>query len=196
MTAGSGVVHSEMPGESIVRHGGRVHGFQLWVNLPTAAKMAPPRYQALTSAQIPTSRADGTAIRVISGEHNGVVGPGQTHSPITYLHLSAEPGRTVNVELAGTPNAFVYVFAGDASIGSGATAVGSQEMALLGTEPGAITIEAGESGVEALALAGEPLDEPLARYGPFVMNTRAEIIEAIEDFQAGRMGNTAPTGTA
>lgn len=194
MTAGAGVVHSEMPSSTFQRDGGRLHGFQLWVNLPADAKMMPPRYQRLDASAIPVVERDGATVRVVAGSFDGHEGPGQTHTPVTYLHVTLSPdGSTLTLEPAADENLGIYVFEGAAAANTRAVRAGQ----LAVSAPGVGSIEvSSDSGAELLVLAGRPLYEPVARYGPFVMNTRQEIIDAIEDFRSGRMGAIAPEGDA
>ncbi len=200
MTAGAGVVHAEMPSSAFQRSGGRLHGFQLWVNLPADAKTIPPRYQRLDADAIPVVSGDGTTVRIIAGSFDGIEGPGRTHSPVTYLHVTLAPGSSpLTVDPADDENVGVYVFEGEATVNGQPVTAG--RLAVAAIAPGSIELatdaDAGDGdGAEMLVLAGRPLNEPVARYGPFVMNTRQQIIEAIEDFQAGRMGAIAPTGEA
>ena len=196
MTAGAGVVHSEMPGARMQREGGRSHGLQLWVNLPRAAKMTPPRYQDLRSADIPTVERDGVSVKVIAGAALGVVGPANTHVPILYVHARIDEGATLDLAVASDGNAFAYVLAGAGEFGPDGRAAGRAQLVRFG--PGAagasgeaadgVRIRGGAGGLEVVVLAGRPLREPVVRYGPFVMNTKAEIIEAFDDYQSGRMG--------
>jgi redox-sensitive bicupin YhaK (pirin superfamily) len=189
MTAGDGVVHSEMPAGWIKERGGRVHGFQLWVNLPARDKRIAPRYQDVRAATMPTWRSeDGRAtVKVIAGKALGVAGAAQTHIPITYLDVALENGAELALEVPDNQTAFVYVFGGALQIGTQKRAAADGDMALLshGDELG---LHATRDGSRALVLAGQPLREPVARYGPFVMNTREEIYEAFTDFQSGRFG--------
>jgi hypothetical protein len=192
MTAGRGVVHSEMPTEAIRKDGGRVHGFQVWVNLPARDKMIAPRYQEVPSAGIPEgTSADGLArVRVIAGEALGVRAVIDTHTPIVYQDWSLRPGAVVEQPIAEGQNALVYVFEGNAEIGSDKTALADGQLGMLG--PGnavRLAVPAGaQAGARLLLLAGQPLREPVARYGPFVMNTQAEIARAFSDYRAGRLG--------
>lgn len=192
MTAGRGVVHSEMPSRQIREQGGRVHGFQIWVNLPAADKMMPPRYQEVPGDRIPeASTADGLArVRVIAGEALGVGAVIDTRTPITYQDWTLQPGAAVTQPLAEGHNAFVFVFEGTAEAGEPARALKEGELGLLGPGDGVrLAVPAGAAaGARLLLLAGQPLREPVARYGPFVMNTEAEIHEAIGDYRAGRLG--------
>ncbi|HXX30936.1 MAG TPA: pirin family protein [Myxococcaceae bacterium] len=190
MTAGSGVVHSEMPSRRVQEGGGRVHGFQIWVNLPRKDKLIPPRYQEIPSARIPTGRSeDGLAeVKVVAGEALGARAVIETRTPIFFQDWTLRPGASVVVPVPAEHQAMTYVFQGDAQVAGGRVRDG--QLGLLG--PGD-TLELGappDTGAPArlLLLSGVPLREPLARYGPFVMNTREEIHQAILDFQAGRMG--------
>jgi redox-sensitive bicupin YhaK (pirin superfamily) len=192
MTAGRGVVHSEMPAKPIREHGGRVHGFQLWVNLPARDKMMPPRYQEVPAAGIPeAASADSLArVRVIAGEALGARAVIDTRTPIVYQDWTLRPGARVEQPLGAGHNALVYVFEGGARVGAEAREVADGQAGLLG--PGS-SVElavpaASPSGARLLLLAGQPLREPVARYGPFVMNTEAEIVRAVADFRAGRLG--------
>ena len=184
MTAGRGIVHSEMPEQC----DGLMRGFQLWVNLPAAEKMRAPRYQNLEAHEIPeVTRADGIRIRVIAGHAEGVEGAvgGIAVAPL-YLDLSLPAGAGYLVPIAKTHTAFAYVFEGEASIG--AAAIGRQvaagTLAILGAGDG-VALAAGANGGRLLVVAGRPLDEPIVQYGPFVMNTSAEIEQAIRDYQSG-----------
>lgn len=185
MTAGSGLIHSEMPGPEIVRNGGRLEGFQLWVNLPKRDKMMPPRYQELKAESIPVAQAGGITVRVIAGEALGRKGLIQTHLPITYLHIKLQAGAEFAQSVAAQQNAFAYVIRGEAEFGSRAAAEGS--VVVFANDGDEIRVKALKDS-EALLIAGQPIGEPVARYGPFVMNTRQEIVQAFDDFQQGRMG--------
>ncbi|MFQ5947259.1 MAG: pirin family protein [Acidimicrobiia bacterium] len=188
MTAGSGIVHSEMPSGLIMREGGRLHGFQLWVNLPAEAKMRRPRYQDLTTTDLPTVELDGGSAVVIAGAPFGTHGPADTHLPITYFHFKLEPERETTVEVDRDSIAFVYVFRGSGDVGIGRGSIDAGQMAVFAPGGGRVRLGAGQEGLESLIGAAEPLREPVVRYGPFVMNTRAEIVKAFEDYQAGRLG--------
>lgn len=193
MTAGSGVVHSEMPTERIMREGGRVHGFQLWVNLPAAKKMIPPRYQGYESHEIPSRRREGGGtLRVIAGNIDGVEGIVETTSPATYGHASLDRGES----LAWTPDdghtALVHVFAGAADVNG--TRADEGTMVVADRSSGSLAIRAETDGTEVLLLGALPLGEPVVRYGPFVMNTRDEIVQAIRDYEAGKLGAIVATG--
>jgi len=192
MTAGRGVVHSEMPTAAIREQGGRIHGFQVWVNLPARDKMMAPRYQEVPAAQIPEGTSpDGRArVRVIAGEALGARAVIDTRTPIVYQDWTLEPGAAIEQPLAEGHNAFVYVFSGEAQVGADLQAISDGELAILGPGDGVrLAIPAAaKTGARLLLLAGQPLGEPVARYGPFVMNTEAEIRKAMSDFRSGRLG--------
>ncbi len=192
MTAGAGVVHSEMPAEEIRRDGGLVHGMQLWVNLPRRDKMIAPRYQDMPAARIPEAASDDgrVKVRVIAGEALGKTAVIDTRTPIIYLHYTLEPGGQV---VAGVPreyNAFAYVLEGPALVGDTRELGAKGQMVVFGQDGDGVSIEAPEDGaaVSVLLIAGVPLGEPVARYGPFVMNIREEIMQAVDDFRSGKMG--------
>jgi quercetin 2,3-dioxygenase len=189
MTAGGGVVHSEMPDQDFTRAGGRLHGLQLWVNLPKRDKMMPPRYQEVPAEKIPAAQSeDGKAsVRVIAGESLGAHAVIDTITPILYLHFKLQPGARFIQPVPGDYNAFAYVLEGKGIFG--AKTAGASHMVMFAQDGDAVSLEAAEdSPLEVLLIAGLPLREPVSRWGPFVMNTRAEIMQAIEDFQSGRMG--------
>lgn len=190
MTAGAGVVHREMPSRKMQREGGRMHGFQLWVNLPRAHKRATPRYQEIKAASIPGATSpDGKArVRVIAGAVLGVEAVIATRTPILYHHWTLDSGATVNVPLPTDHRVGVYVFDGELIVDG--TPVRSGQLAVLG-EGDSLTLSA-SSPAQALVLGGRPLGEPVAWGGPFVMNTREEVLEAYADFRAGRMGRIPP----
>jgi hypothetical protein len=191
MTAGAGVVHSEMPADEFQRAGGRMHGFQLWVNLPRRDKLMRPRYQEIPAGRIPVARSDDgrVAVRVIAGEALGARAVIETRTPIAYLHFTLQPGARVAQPVAPSHGVLVYVFAGEARVGAEGRPVRDGQLAVLAAAGDAVAVAAeGDRAVETLVLAGEPLREPVARYGPFVMNTQGEIRQAILDYQAGRMG--------
>ena len=192
MTAGAGVVHSEMPEESFRRSGGLYHAFQIWVNLPARDKMMSPRYQEVPAAEIPQAvSGDGRVkVRVIAGEALGAQAVIDTRIPVTFLHYQVQPGGKTVQRLPAGDHTLAYVFAGAVQLGAGREMVREGQMAMLGagTE---LAIEGPENGAEQsefLLLSAEPLNEPVARWGPFVMNTHEEIIQAVEDYNAGRMG--------
>jgi quercetin 2,3-dioxygenase len=184
MTAGRGVIHSELPEQEE----GRMEGFQLWLNLAGADKMRPAWYRDIPSEQIPEHQAEGATVRVIAGASHGVAGAMQRErtEPL-YLDIHLEPGARFEQTLAAGHNAFVYVYRGSLAIGD--TPVPLQRMAILANGGGhdGVALVAGGEPTRALLIAGRPLGEPIAQYGPFVMNTQAELIEAVQDFQAGRL---------
>jgi hypothetical protein len=190
MTAGDGVVHSEMPAEKLRREGGRMHGFQLWVNLPKRDKRMRPRYQDLKAADIPVGQsADGTVrVRVIAGESLGKKAAIDTRTPIFYLHFSLQPGARQTQATPADHNVFAYVVSGAVEVGG--RTVRDGEMAILSAGD-AVELAASQPA-ELLLLGGKPLGEPVARYGPFVMNSKEELQEAFDDFRAGRMGAIPP----
>jgi len=198
MTAGAGILHDEVPTERVLAAGGRSHGVQLWVNLPSRLKFTPPRYQAITGDELTLlSSADGGAlVRLIAGELAGHAGPGVTHTPITYAHATIAPGARLVVPWNPSYNAMAYVLGGQGYAGGEERPVGEHDLAVFGagdtvTVRAADHIDGGAGGfdaLEVLLLGGAPIREPIAHYGPFVMNTRQEILDAIDDFNAGRMG--------
>ncbi len=191
MTAGSGVVHSEMPEAEFASRGGRMHGFQLWVNLPRRDKMMAPRYQEVPADRIPVGRsADGAVTaRVLAGEALGARAVIDTRTPIAYLDLTLAPGAVHEQPLPEDFNAFAYVVSGSGLFGAGRAPAGPHELVLFGNDGAGARLEAGpQSPLRVLLVGGRPLDEPVARAGPFVMNTRAEVVQAFEDFQSGRLG--------
>ncbi len=193
MTAGAGVIHSEMPSRRVQRDGGRVHGFQIWVNLPRTDKLMAPRYQEVPAAGIPTARdpGDRVSVRVVAGEALGARAVIDTRTPIAFLDWTIEPGGTVTQPLRPDFQALVYVFGGTLHVSGDAVPDG--DMAILG-DGDAVTLAVPAGATEparALLLAGTPLGEPVARYGPFVMNTEEEIHAAIRDYQSGRFGEIA-----
>jgi redox-sensitive bicupin YhaK (pirin superfamily) len=192
MTAGRGVVHSEMPTRTIRERGGRIHGFQIWVNLPARDKMMPPRYQEVPAARIPeATSADGLArVRVIAGEALGARAVIDTRTPIAYLDFRLRPGALVEQPLAPSHHALVYVFEGGVKVGSGGRGLGDGQLAVLGSGDGVrlAVPEDAPGAARLLLLSGQPLGESVARYGPFVMNTEAEIEQAVNDYRAGRLG--------
>lgn len=193
MTAGAGVVHSEMPSRAVRDAGGRVHGFQIWVNLPARLKMTQPRYQEVASAKIPTAEsADGLAkVRVIAGEALGASAIIATLTPIVYQDWSLKAGADVTLPLGPEQRALVYVFHGAAQVGDAKSAVSDGQLAVLG-EGDRVRLGASQDA-RLLLLAGVPLEEPVARYGPFVMNTPQEIQQAFRDYQSGKMGEITRT---
>ncbi len=196
MTAGGGILHIEEPPEDLVMSGGLFHGFQLWVNLPKAIKMTAPRYQDIRAGQVALlSSADGGAlIRVIAGEVGGHAGPGVTHTPITLLHATVEPGAQLRLPWRADFNALAYVLAGSGTVGADQRPVHTGQLAAFGsgdvlTFGAQRRMDGPSERLDVLVLGGQPIREPVAAYGPFVMNTRAELVQAFEDYQAGRLGS-------
>ena len=190
MTAGGGIIHSEMPARRIREHGGRVHGFQIWVNLPARLKMTRPRYQEVPAEKIPqATTADGRArVRVIAGEALGARAVIDTHTPIVFQDWSLDEGADVTVPIGSEQNALVYVFEGSARVGEREVAEG--QLAVLDSGD-TVRLRGGKGRL--LLLAGQPLRERVAHYGPFVMNTDEELVQAMRDFQSGRMGEITRT---
>jgi len=193
MTAGAGVIHSEMPSREFMRAGGRMHGFQLWVNLPKRDKMTKPRYQEIPNSQIPkATSADGLVrVSVIAGEAMGEKAVIETRTPIIYLHYRIEPGGVATQQVPDAYSAFAYVVEGEGLFGAEGERAGDGQMVLFAQDGDEVRIENradAKTTLEVLLIAGVPLNEPVARYGPFVMNTEGEIRQAIEDYQLGRMG--------
>lgn len=193
MTAGAGVVHSEMPSSEFQRDGGRMHGFQLWVNLPQRDKMTKPRYQEIPRAQIPqvTSEDGLVTVRIIAGEAMGHQAVIETHTPIVYLHYSIEPGGVVTQSVPAQYNAFAYLVEGAGRFGGAGERANDGQMVMFAQDGEQIRIENpadAQTRLEVLLIGGVPLNEPVARYGPFVMNTEREIRQAFEDYVRGRMG--------
>jgi redox-sensitive bicupin YhaK (pirin superfamily) len=195
MTAGAGILHIEKPPEWLVQAGGLFHGLQLWVNLPAAQKFAAPRYQDLRASEVAlVSSADGGAlVRVIAGDVAGHSGPGSTYSPMTMLHATLSPGARMSLPWRPDYNALVYVLAGQGTVGAEGRPIGTGQLAVLG--PGnAITVSAAAAqesrspNLDVIVLGGRPIGEPVAWLGPFVMNSREEVLQAVADYQAGRLG--------
>ncbi|MEC4018369.1 pirin family protein [Streptomyces sp. H27-D2] len=195
MTAGSGLLHIETPPESLVMSGGLFHGLQLWVNLPKRDKMMPPKYQDIGSAKVKllASSDGGALLRLIAGDIDGHQGPGATHTPITMIHASVNPGAELTLPWRPDFNALVYGLAGRGTAGVDGRPFRMGQTVVYG-DGDSITLRADESqesrspNFEVVLLGGAPIREPMMQYGPFVMNTQAELAQAFEDFQAGRLG--------
>jgi redox-sensitive bicupin YhaK (pirin superfamily) len=195
MTAGGGILHIEAPPEELVVSGGLFHGIQLWVNLPSVDKMIAPRYQDIGSTRVVLlSSADGGALlRVIAGDVGGHAGPGSTHSPMAMVHATLRPGAEVAIPWQPEFNALVYVLGGNGTVGKERRPVSTGQLVVLG-EGDSITVgadamqESRAPNLDLLVLGGRPIREPVYAYGPFVMNTREEVAQAFEDYQAGRLG--------
>jgi redox-sensitive bicupin YhaK (pirin superfamily) len=199
MTAGAGILHIETPPAELVESGGTFHGIQLWVNLPRKDKFAAPRYQAIEGGQVKLLASDdgGALVRIIAGGVDGQQGPGDTYTPITLAHATIQPGARLDVPWNRDFNALVYVLAGQGTVGPTGRPIRQGQLAVMG--PGdRITVSADVSqdartpALEVLLLGGRPIREPVFHYGPFVMNSKAELIEALEDFNAGKFGTIPP----
>jgi redox-sensitive bicupin YhaK (pirin superfamily) len=201
MTAGAGILHDELPSERALRAGGPSHGVQLWVNLPSHLKFTPARYQAITGENLVllSSPDGGALVRLIAGDLDGHPGPGSTHTPIAYAHATISPGAELSVPWNPDFNALAYVLLGQGYAGGEARPVSDHELVVFGAGD-TLTLRAADrqdgpsATLEVLLLGGLPIREPIAHYGPFVMNTREEILQAIDDFNAGRMGTIPALG--
>jgi redox-sensitive bicupin YhaK (pirin superfamily) len=196
MTAGAGILHIETPPEALVVSGGLFHGIQLWVNLPKAQKWSPPRYQDIRAGEVGlvASHDGGALLRVIAGELDGHSGPGVTYTPMTLLHATLSPGAELELPWRADYNALVYVLAGAGTIGAERRPIGMGQLAVLGPGNGLRVIadprqESRSPNLDVLVLGGRPIREPIAWAGPFVMNTRDEVMTAFADYQAGRLGS-------
>lgn len=195
MTAGSGILHIETPPESLVMSGGLFHGIQLWINLPRAKKWLDPAYQPLegTDVTLASSADGGTLVRVLAGTVAGHTGPGRSQSPIAIVHATLAPGARLELPWRPDFNALAYALSGEGSVGPAGHPLRGGQLAVLG-EGDHVTVQAARAqssaapALELLLLGGVPLREPVFAYGPFVMSTRAEVVQAIEDYQSGRLG--------
>ncbi len=200
MTAGSGIQHIERPPESLVQSGGTFHGLQLWVNLPKTKKWEAPRYQDIRAgrATLLTTPDGGALVRVIAGDIAGHAGPGVTHTPMAFVHATLSPGAELVLPWQPDFNALVYALNGEGTVGSGSGGSGRRpfrmgQLAVFG-KGDFVTVTASERqesrspNLDVIVLGGRPIREPIAWYGPFVMNTREEVIQAMDDFHAGRLG--------
>jgi redox-sensitive bicupin YhaK (pirin superfamily) len=199
MTAGSGILHIETPPAELVESGGMFHGVQLWVNLPKKDKFAAPKYQSIEGEQatLLTSTDGGALVRIIAGEIDGHAGPGSTHTPITLAHATIEPGAELNLPWNRDFNALVYILSARGAVGPVRHPIQQGQLAVLG--PGdriSVAADAGQDAhrpaLEVLLLGGKPIREPVFQYGPFVMNSKAELVAALEDYNAGRFGVIPP----
>ena len=195
MTAGAGILHIERPPESLIASGGLFHGIQLWVNLPAADKWVPPRYQDIRAGNVALLASDdgGALVRVIAGDVAGHRGPGSTHTPMSMTHVTLSPGARLRIPWPRDFNALVYGLSGDGTAGTGGHRFSSGQLVVFGdgdaiTLTASTTQESRTPALDVLILGGRPIHEPVAWYGPFVMNTHAEIAQALSDFKAGRMG--------
>ena len=200
MTAGSGILHIETPPAELVESGGLFHGIQLWVNLPKKDKFATPRYQAIegTDSRLLSSDDGGALVRIIAGEIDGQHGPGITHTPITLAHATIQNGAKLNIPWQKHFNALVYVLSGRGFVGPDGHPIRQGQLAILGSgdriSVAADTIQDSNrtTALDVLILGGQPIREPVFQYGPFVMNSRAEVIEAIQDYEAGKFRSVPP----
>jgi len=202
MTAGAGILHIETPPEYLVASGGLFHGFQLWVNLPAEDKMVAPRYQDIRAGEVGllTSPDGGALVRVIAGDVAGHGGPGVTHTPITLVHATLSPGASLSLPWRADFNALAYVMAGRGHFGLARTDVRTGQLGVFGAgDTLTVSASAQQDGsspnFDVLLLGGRPIRQPVVAYGPFVMNTKAEIAQAMDDFRAGRLG-TVPAQSA
>ena len=199
MTAGGGILHIETPPEQLVVSGGLFHGIQLWVNLPSKDKMIAPAYQGITGDEVLllASPDGGVLLRVIAGDVDGNTGPGSTRTPIAMVHATVAPGARMELPWDPAHNALVYALSGNGTVGSEGVTFRSGQLAVLGAGEH-ITVTADdrqssvEPGLDVLVLGGRPIGEPVAAYGPFVMNNRAELQQAMADFESGRLGVIPP----
>ena len=180
MTAGRGVVHSEMPEQTE----GLMRGFQLWLNLPRNKKMIAPSYKDIQAEDIPVIDADGTKVKVISGEYQSAIGPGRPHTGVLYIDVHLEEGSSIDIPIEDDWNAFIYVYEGEISAD---TSISKGKLAVLDTQ-GQFSCKAKMNCTKFILVGGEPLHEPVARGGPFVMNTKEEILQAFDDYQSGKLG--------
>ena len=207
MTAGGGILHIETPPESLVMSGGLFHGFQLWVNLPRAKKWSPPAYQDIRSKEVKllASTDGGALLRIIAGDVAGATGPGSTQTPIALVHATIQPGAELDLPWRPDFNALVYALSGRGTVGAEAVAIESGQLAVYGAGDRIIIKaeqrqDARTPALDVLILGGEPIREPIAWLGPFVMNTRDEVVQAFEDYKAGKLGvipaaHTSPHNT-
>jgi len=195
MTAGSGILHIETPPEELVMSGGVFHGTQLWVNLPARDKFLAPKYQAIEGEDtaLLTSADAGALVRIIAGSIDGHDGPGSTHTPITLAHITLQPGAQLSLPWKPEYNALVYILSGHGTVGAEQRPIRGGQLAVMGagdriTVAAAASQDSNAPTLEVYLLGGQPIREPVAMYGPFVMNTKAELQQAIEDYQSGRLG--------
>lgn len=190
MTAGAGVVHSEMPHPELQETGGRMHGLQLWVDLPRDDKMMRPRYQDIRSGDIPEASVDGGTVRVVAGRFQDVEAVVDTRTPITYLHAVLEAGGEVRLPVPAGHNAFTYTVRGSGAVAG--QAVHEAQLVRLGQDGDEVVVAAGEDGHSVLLVTGRPLRQAVFQWGPFVMTSREEIVQAVRDYQDGKMGTIEP----
>lgn len=190
MTAASGVVHEEFHEKAFAKRGGTLHAIQLWVNLPKASKMSAPGYQTILNAHIPAIDLDGGGeLRVIAGSFQGRKGPAHTFTPIQLYDIQLKARSRASLALPEGHNTSIFVLQGAVSV-NGSPQAGEAELIVCTRNGSQVTIEA-QADSRLLVMSGEPIEEPIARYGPFVMNTKAELVQAVQDYQAGKMGHLA-----
>jgi quercetin 2,3-dioxygenase len=188
MTAASGVVHEEKQEQEFARQGGTLEMVQLWVNLPRAFKMSPPRYQSLTKERIPVVELDGATLRIVAGEYKGTRGPANTFTPVNLFDVRLQAGGRLELELPDGFNTAVVLLNGDVLVNGQHPLAGEAKIATFDPKGTEVVLEAKQAST-LLVLNGEPIREPVASYGPFVMNTQSELRQAVEDYRAGRMGH-------
>jgi redox-sensitive bicupin YhaK (pirin superfamily) len=195
MTAGAGILHDELPTERAYKLGGPFHAVQLWVNLPSSLKFTPARYQAITRDNLTLLSSDdgGALLRLVAGDLSSYQGPGVTHTPITYVHATIAPGAQLSVPWSPDFSAFAYVLTGQGAAGPTERLIRDHDLVVFGPGDNVVVRAAermvgGWDALDVLLLGGLPIREPIAHYGPFVMNTRDEITQAIDDYHAGRLG--------
>jgi redox-sensitive bicupin YhaK (pirin superfamily) len=199
MTAGAGILHIETPPEALVMTGGLFHGIQLWVNLPARYKFRPPRYQSIEGPEVGliSSEDGGTLLRIVAGDIDGHSGPGSTHTPILFVHATIAPGARLELPWRPDFNALAYMLAGSGVLGTEGWPISMGQLAVFG-QGQYVTVAAtrpqdgASPNLEVLLLGGRPIREPVAAHGPFVMNTEAELVQAIADYRAGRLGVIPP----
>jgi redox-sensitive bicupin YhaK (pirin superfamily) len=189
MTAASGIVHEEFHEKEFAKKGGTLHAIQLWVNLPMASKMSAPGYQTILNADIPSIDLGGGELRVIAGSFQGRKGPAHTFTPIQLYDIQLKARSRASLALPDGYNTSIFVLQGAVSV-NGSPQAGEAELIVCQRNGSQVTIEAREDS-QLLIMSGEPIEEPIARYGPFVMNTKAELVQAVQDYQAGKMGHLA-----
>jgi quercetin 2,3-dioxygenase len=191
MTAGAGVVHSEMPAARLREKGGRLHGLQLWVNLPKVDKMMKPRYQEIPGKTIPAVKIPGGIVKVLAGEFSGTKAAIDTRTPIQFLHAKLDDKATVELKIPAGHEGFLYSMAGQGT--ADGTAIKHRDNAILKPGTTSVKVAGGPGGLEVILVTGMPLKEPVFQYGPFVMTTRDEIVQAVRDFQSGQFGQIEAT---
>jgi hypothetical protein len=186
MTAGMGIIHSEMASPQFLKDGGTMEGIQLWVNLPKLHKMVQPRYQDIKSTEIPVLKQEGSQLKVVAGQYDNVQGPAATYTPLLALQLSMEQGGFREISLPEGYNAFAYILNGNIKLNENWD-YGQETLLNFKKDGAGISFRASQNS-EILIMAGQPIDEPLAQWGPYVMNTQTEIMQAMRDYQMGKMG--------